>query len=82
MSFLNTNLINIYFMISTFVLGILCYMSASIAWIFYRGTPNCNVRNPSKDCKKRKQISYGLYGAPILLVVSAIFVYIRIKSAL
>ena len=82
MAFFNTTFLNIYFMVSTFILGILCFIVSSTAWPFFRGAMNCNVKNPSSSCKDKKKISYGLYVAPLLLAVSAYFAYIRISSEL
>ncbi len=80
MAFLNSSIINIFFMASTFILSILCIMVSFTAWPFFRGATNCNVRNPSNDCKDMKKINYGKYIPMVLLAVAVYFTYVRITS--
>ncbi len=81
-SFMDKFVINIYFMASTFILGILCFLMYLTAWPFFRGATNCNVKNPSKDCKEKTLFSNGKIMSIALLVVSVYFVYVRFTSIL
>ncbi len=79
-SFINKNIINIYFIVSTFILGILCFLISTTAWNFFRGAQNCNVRNPSQECKNKSLISRGKMVPIVLLIIGVYFVYIRVSS--
>ena len=82
MGLLNTSIMNNFFMISTFILGILCLFVTFTTWPIFRTATICNTIIPSTLCKDKAHVTYAIYATILLLVVAVYFTYVRITSGL